>query len=97
MKVQDLIQKLLPFKDLNLEVVIVDGQETLISSNIDVCLTPDYLVDNIYNENAVIQDKYITAILNYDDNVIGEVVYLRLEDFYLETDHRVNEGREGHE
>lgn len=93
MKVKDLIQQLLPFEDLNLEVVIVDGQETFVSSDIDVCLTPDFLVDNIDNKNAEIQDKYITAILHDDDNVIGEVVYLNLRDFYLEQDYWINEGR----
>ena len=86
MKVQELIQKLLPFKDRNLDVVIVDGQETLVSKNFDVCLTPDYLVDNANNVNAEIQDKYITAIIRDNDNVIEEVVYLELEDFYQESD-----------
>lgn len=68
MKVQELIQALLPFKEENCEVAIVDNDETLISKNIEVCLMPDYLIDNPDN-------KYISAIADDTDNVIGKVVY----------------------
>ena len=83
MKIQDLIQALLPFKDENCEVVIVDNDETLISKNIEVCLMPDNLIDNPDN-------KYISAIADDNDNVVGQVVYLELKDFYMEEDYWKN-------
>ena len=83
MKVQDLIQALLPFKDENCEVVIVDNDETLVSRNIGVCLTPDNLIDNPDN-------KYVSAIADDNDNVVGQVVYIGLKDFYMEVDYWKN-------
>lgn len=83
MKVQDLIQELLPFKDRNCEIVIVDNGETLVSRNIEVCVTPDPLIDNPDN-------KYISAITHDNDNVVGEVVYIELKDFYMEQDYWKN-------
>ena len=83
MKVQDLIQALLPFKDENCEVVIVDNDETLVSRNIGVCLMPDNLIDNPDN-------KYVSAIADDNDNVVGQVVYLELKDFYMEQDYWKN-------
>lgn len=59
MKVQDLIQDLLPFKDYDL--VIVDNDETLVSKNFEVCVTPDSLIENT-------DDKYISAITHDNDN-----------------------------
>ena len=83
MKVQDLIQELLPFKDENCEVVIVDNDETLVSRNIEVCLMPDNLIDNPDN-------KYVSAIADDNDNVVGQVVYIELKDFYMEEDYWKN-------
>lgn len=83
MKVQDLIQALLPFKDENCEVVIVDNDETLVSRNIEVCLMPDNLIDNPDN-------KYVSAIADDNDNVVGQVVYIELKDFYMEEDYWKN-------
>lgn len=83
MKVQDIIQALLPFEDENCEVVIVDNDETLISKNIEVCLTHDNLIDNPDN-------KYISAIADDNDNVVGQVVYLELKDFYMEENYWKN-------
>lgn len=83
MKVQDLIQALLPFKDENCEVVIVDNDETLVSRNIEVCLMPDNLIDNPDN-------KYVSAIADDNDNVVGQVVYIELKDFYMEVDYWKN-------
>jgi hypothetical protein len=83
MKVQDLIQALLPFKDENCEVVIVDNGETLVSRNIEVCLMPDNLIDNPDN-------KYVSAIADDNDNVVGQVVYIELNDFYMEEDYWKN-------
>ncbi len=83
MKVQDLIQALLPFKDENCEVVIVDNDETLVSRNIEVCLMPDNLIDNPDN-------KYVSAIADDNDNVVGQVVYIELKDFYMEQDYWKN-------
>jgi len=83
MKVQDLIQALLPFKDENCEVVIVDNDETLVSRNIEVCLMPDNLIDNPDN-------KYVSAIADDNDNVVGQVVYIGLKDFYMEEDYWKN-------
>ena len=83
MKVQDLIQELLPFKDENCEVVIVDNCETLVSRNIGVCLMPDNLIDNPDN-------KYVSAIADDNDNVVGQVVYIELKDFYMEQDYWKN-------
>lgn len=83
MKVQDLIQALLPFKDENCEVVIVDNDETLVSRNIGVCLMPDNLIENPDN-------KYVSAIADDNDNVVGQVVYLELKDFYMEQDYWKN-------
>lgn len=83
MKVQELIQALLPFKDENCEVVIVDNGETLVSRNIEVCLMPDNLIDNPDN-------KYVSAIADDNDNVVGQVVYIELNDFYMEEDYWKN-------
>lgn len=83
MKVQELIQALLPFKDENCEVVIVDNDETLVSRNIEVCLMPDNLIDNPDN-------KYVSAIADDNDNVVGQVVYIELKDFYMEEDYWKN-------
>lgn len=83
MKVQDLIQALLPFKDENCEVVIVDNGETLVSRNIEVCLMPDNLIENPDN-------KYVSAIADDNDNVVGQVVYIELKDFYMEEDYWKN-------
>lgn len=83
MKVQELIQALLPFKDENCEVVIVDNDETLVSRNIEVCLMPDNLIDNPDN-------KYVSAIADDNDNVVGQAVYIELKDFYMEEDYWKN-------
>lgn len=83
MKVQELIQALLPFKDENCEVVIVDNDETLVSRNIGVCLMPDNLIENPDN-------KYVSAIADDNDNVVGQVVYIELKDFYMEEDYWKN-------
>lgn len=83
MKVQELIQALLPFKDENSEVVIVDNGETLVSRNIEVCLMPDNLIENPDN-------KYISAIADDNDNVVGQAVYIELKDFYMEEDYWKN-------
>lgn len=83
MKVQELIQALLPFKDENCEVVIVDNDETLVSRNIGVCLMPDNLIENPNN-------KYVSAIADDNDNVVGQVVYIELKDFYMEEDYWKN-------
>lgn len=81
MKVQDLIQDLLPFKDYDL--VIVDNDETLVSKNFEVCITPDPLIENP-------DDKYISAITHDNDNVVGEVAYIELKDFYMEQNYWKN-------
>lgn len=83
MKVEQLIQYLLPFTDRNYDVVIVDNDETLVSKDIDVSISPDKLIENKEN-------KYISAITNENDNVISDVIYIRLNDFYLEEDYWKN-------
>ena len=83
MKAEQLIQYLLPFKDRNFDVVIVDNDETLVSKDIDVSISPDKLIENKEN-------KYISAIINENDNVISDVIYIRLNDFYLEEDYWKN-------
>lgn len=83
MTVEQLIQYLLPFKDRNYDVVIVDNSETLVSKDIDVSLSPDKLIENKEN-------KYISAITNENDNVISDVINIRLNDFYLEEDYWKN-------
>ena len=83
MKVEQLIQYLLPFKDRNFDVVIVDNNETLVAKDIDVSISPDKLIENK-------EDKYISAITNENDNVISDVIYIRLNDFYLEEDYWKN-------
>lgn len=83
MKVEQLIQYLLPFSDRNYDVVIVDNNETLVAKDIDVSLSPDKLIENKEN-------KYISAITNKNDNVISDVIYIRLNDFYLEEDYWKN-------
>ena len=81
MKVQELIQELMPFKDYDL--VIVDNNETLVSKNISVCLTTDYLIDSD-------DKKYISAITQDNDNLVGDVAYIELKDFYMEEDYWKN-------
>jgi len=83
LKVRELIQELLPFKDRNLEIVVVDNNETLVSKNISVCLTTDYLIDSD-------DKKYISAITQDNDNLVGEVAYIELKDFYMEEDYWKN-------
>ena len=83
MTVEQLIQYLSPFKDRNYDVVIVDNDETLVSKDIDVSLSPDKLIENK-------EDKYISAITNENDNVISDVIYIRLNDFYLEENYWKN-------
>ena len=80
MKVAELIQQLLSYKDLDMDVVIVDEGETLVTKEIDVCIMPDLLIDNP-------EDKYISAITHDGDNVVGEVVYLISRGFYMEPDY----------
>ena len=86
MKVAELIQQLLSYKDRDIDVVIVDEDETLVTKEIDVCMTPDFLVDNPEN-------KYISAITHDGDNVVGEVVYLISRGFYMEEDYWKNRGK----
>ena len=78
MKVKDLILELMPYKEY--DIIIVDNDETLISKDIKVGLTPEKLVENKDN-------KYISAIVNDGDNVVGKVVYLVTKDFYQEVDY----------
>ena len=85
MKVAELIQQLLSYKDLDIDVVIVDEGETLVTKEIDVCIMPDLLVDNP-------EDKYISAITHDGDNVVGEVVYLISRGFYMEEGYWKNRG-----
>lgn len=83
MKVAELIQNLLPYKDRDMDVVIIDEGDTLVTKEIDVCISPDLLVDNL-------EDKYISGITHDGDNVVGEVVYLISRGFYMEEDYWKN-------
>lgn len=87
MKVAELIQELLPYKDLDLDAVIVDDGDVLVTKEIDVCLTPDLLIDNP-------EDKYISAIARDGDNVVGGVVYLISRGFYMEEDYWKKQNKE---